>query len=65
LELIDKIMTLAAHTFRPIRDGHFFPLDLFDRFIAGDFAKEFKRRDLQILLGEVRDEVSKRLHSRV
>ncbi|ESK93946.1 acetylcholinesterase [Moniliophthora roreri MCA 2997] len=56
LELIDKIMTLSAHTFRPIRDGHFFPLDLFDRFTAGDFAKEFKRRGLQVLLGEVRDE---------
>ncbi|KAJ8074798.1 hypothetical protein PM082_019123 [Marasmius tenuissimus] len=55
-DLIDKIMTLSAHTFRPIRDGHFFPLNLFDRYLAGDFAREFKQRELQVFIGEVRDE---------
>ncbi|KAG7087451.1 hypothetical protein E1B28_013417 [Marasmius oreades] len=55
-DLVDKVMTLSAHTFRPIRDGCFFPLNLFDRFLAGDFGREFKARQLQLLIGEVRDE---------
>lgn len=57
LEIIDKIMKLNNHTFRPVRDGHFFPLDLFSRYLEGDFATEFKRRGCQLLIGEVRDEV--------
>lgn len=47
------------HTFRPVLDGAFFPTDLFDRFKNGDFAKEFERRRLELLIGEVRDEVSR------
>ncbi|KII84831.1 hypothetical protein PLICRDRAFT_117320 [Plicaturopsis crispa FD-325 SS-3] len=55
-ELVGKVMGLTAHTFRPVLDGHFFPLDLFQRFVRGDFAAEFKARDLELLIGEVRDE---------
>lgn len=47
------------HTFRPVLDGAFFPTDLFDRFKNGEFAKEFERRRLELLIGEVRDEVSR------
>ncbi|KAH7875163.1 alpha/beta-hydrolase [Lentinula edodes] len=56
LELVDKIMAFDNHTFRPIRDGHFFPMDLFARYLNGDFAAEFKRRGMSLLIGEVRDE---------
>ncbi|KAF9260463.1 alpha/beta-hydrolase [Marasmius fiardii PR-910] len=55
-DLVDKVMTLAAHTFRPVRDGDFFPMNLFDRYLAGDFARQFKDRQLQLFIGEVRDE---------
>ncbi|THU95491.1 carboxylesterase [Dendrothele bispora CBS 962.96] len=56
LDLIDKIMTLVSHTFRPIRDGVFFPHDMFERFHRGEFAAEFKRRGMKVLIGETRDE---------
>ncbi|KAF5346303.1 hypothetical protein D9758_011467 [Tetrapyrgos nigripes] len=56
LELVDKIMTLESHTFRPVRDGVFFPHDLFKRFHRGDFAQEFKKRGMKLLIGETRDE---------
>ncbi|EIM79872.1 alpha/beta-hydrolase [Stereum hirsutum FP-91666 SS1] len=55
-ELTSKVMGLKMHTFRPVLDGAFFPTDLFDRFKNGDFAKEFERRRLELLIGEVRDE---------
>lgn len=57
LEIVDKIMSFKNHTFRPIREGHFFPMDLFERFLRGDFADEFKRRGMSLFIGEVRDEV--------
>ncbi|KIK67033.1 hypothetical protein GYMLUDRAFT_847266 [Collybiopsis luxurians FD-317 M1] len=56
LEIVDRIMNFENHTFRPIRDGHFFPMDLFSRYLKGDFAREFKRRGMSLLIGEVRDE---------
>lgn len=51
-------MGLKMHTFRTVLDGAFFPTDLFDRFKRGEFAREFERRKLELLIGEVRDEVS-------
>ena len=51
-------MGLKMHTFRPVADGAFFPTDMFERFRKGEFAKEFERRGLELLIGEVRDEVS-------
>ncbi|KAF5389420.1 hypothetical protein D9757_004350 [Collybiopsis confluens] len=56
LEIVDKIMDFENHTFRPVLDGQFFPVDLFSRYLKGDFAKEFKRRAMSLLIGEVRDE---------
>ncbi|TYJ55876.1 hypothetical protein B9479_003399 [Cryptococcus floricola] len=50
-----KLMTIEQFTFRTVQDGHFFPTSqtwLFD----GKFANEFKRRDMAMIIGEVKDE---------
>lgn len=44
-------------TFRPVADGAFFPEDMMRRFAECEFAREFERRGMKILLGEVMNEV--------
>ncbi|KAL4776415.1 Alpha/Beta hydrolase protein [Aspergillus nidulans var. acristatus] len=55
-DLCDAIMKLKHHTFRPVTDGIFIHPDLFEYYRDGSFAREFKRRGLRILIGEVLNE---------
>ncbi|KAL4752926.1 hypothetical protein BDW72DRAFT_211029 [Aspergillus terricola var. indicus] len=55
-DLCDTIMKLKHHTFRPVTDGIFIHPDLFEYYRDGSFAREFKRRGLRILIGEVLNE---------
>ncbi|KAL2807651.1 alpha/beta-hydrolase [Aspergillus granulosus] len=56
LDLRDAIMKLKHHTFRPVTDGIFIHPKIFDYYRDGSFAREFKRRGLRILIGEVLNE---------
>ncbi|KAL4735705.1 Alpha/Beta hydrolase protein [Aspergillus similis] len=55
-DLCDAIMKLKHHTFRPVTDGIFIHPGLFKYYRDGSFAREFKRRGLRILIGEVLNE---------
>ncbi|KAL4976632.1 Alpha/Beta hydrolase protein [Aspergillus desertorum] len=55
-DLCDAIMKLKHHTFRPVTDGVFIHPRLFKYYRDGSFAREFKRRGLRILIGEVLNE---------
>ncbi|WRT67538.1 uncharacterized protein IL334_004510 [Kwoniella shivajii] len=53
--LTRKLMTIDQFTFRTVQDGVFFPTSqtwLYD----GKLAKEFKKRDMAVIIGEVQDE---------
>ncbi|KAJ9092186.1 hypothetical protein QFC21_006931 [Naganishia friedmannii] len=54
--LTEKVKEMERHTFRPVADGKFFPKDLFKRFIEGEFANEFEKRGMSVLVGEVLNE---------
>ncbi|KAJ7490793.1 alpha/beta-hydrolase [Mycena latifolia] len=54
--LIDKINSLAQHTFRTVSDDDFFGADLLASYADGSFAAEFKRRGMNLLIGEMRHE---------
>ncbi|KAL3446697.1 Alpha/Beta hydrolase protein [Aspergillus insuetus] len=56
LDLRDAIMKLKHHTFRPVTDGIFIHPKIFDYYRDGSFAREFQRRGLRILIGEVMNE---------
>ncbi|KAJ9097477.1 hypothetical protein QFC19_006746 [Naganishia cerealis] len=56
--LMEKVKQMKAHTFRTVADGKFFPRDLMQRFGRGEFAKEFEKRGMSILVGEVLHEAS-------
>ncbi|KAL3479092.1 Alpha/Beta hydrolase protein [Aspergillus californicus] len=55
-KLCQAIMKLKHHTFRPVTDGVFIHPKIFDYYRDGSFAREFKRRGLRILIGEVLNE---------
>ncbi|CAG7564443.1 unnamed protein product [Fusarium equiseti] len=55
-ELSSAIMELKNHTFRPVTDDLFIHSGIFDYYRNGSFAREFKKRDLKLLIGEVKDE---------
>ncbi|KAJ9111612.1 hypothetical protein QFC22_006483 [Naganishia vaughanmartiniae] len=54
--LMEKVKQMTRHTFRPVADGKFFPKDLFARFMNGEFAKQFEKRGMSLLVGEVLNE---------
>ncbi|KAL5336808.1 Alpha/Beta hydrolase protein [Aspergillus crustosus] len=55
-DLCNAIMKLKHHTFRPVTDGVFIHPNIFDYYRDGSFAREFKRRNLRVLIGEVLNE---------
>ncbi|KAL4871657.1 hypothetical protein BDV12DRAFT_17853 [Aspergillus spectabilis] len=55
-DLCSAIMNLKHHTFRPVTDGVFIHPGIFNYHRVGSFAREFKRRNLRILIGEVLNE---------
>lgn len=59
--LSEAVKDIQMKTFRPVADGAFFPDDLMRRFAEGEFAREFERRGMKVLLGEVMNEV--RVHT--
>lgn len=56
IDIARKVMSLEVHTFRTITDDDFFLSDMFARYDDGSFAKEFKKRGMKILMGEVAQE---------
>ncbi|KAL4882037.1 Alpha/Beta hydrolase protein [Aspergillus karnatakaensis] len=55
-DLCSAIMNLKHHTFRPVTDGVFIHPGIFEYYRDGSFSREFKRRNLRILIGEVLNE---------
>jgi carboxylesterase type B len=55
-DLCAAVMKLKHHTFRPVTDGIFIHPGIFEYYCDGSFAKEFKRRHLRLLIGEVLNE---------
>ncbi|CEF84873.1 hypothetical protein FGSG_13166 [Fusarium graminearum PH-1] len=55
-DLSSAIMELKNHTFRPVTDNLFIHSGIFDYYRDGSFAREFKKRGLKLLIGEVLDE---------
>lgn len=45
------------HTFRAVSDNHFIHKETMQRILDGRMAREFKKRDLSMILGEVEAEV--------
>lgn len=56
--LIEAIMQLRNHTFRPVTDGEFIHDGMFEYYRSGAFAAEFKRRGMRLYIGEVLNEDS-------
>lgn len=54
--LCSAVMKLKHHTFRPVTDNLFILDGIFQYYHDGSFAREFKRRNLRLFIGEVRDE---------
>ncbi|KAH6653227.1 Alpha/Beta hydrolase protein [Truncatella angustata] len=55
-DLCSAVMELKHHTFRPVTDNLFVRDGIFEYYRDGSFAREFKRRNLRLFIGEVRDE---------
>lgn len=55
-ELVGAINNLQHHTFRPVTDGIFIHAGMMDFQRSSEFAEEFKRRNLKLLIGEVLNE---------
>ncbi|KAH7120538.1 Alpha/Beta hydrolase protein [Dactylonectria macrodidyma] len=55
-DLCAGIMNLQQHTFRPVTDNLFIHAGIFSYYRSGSFAAEFKKRGLQLYIGEVQDE---------
>ncbi|KAJ7100500.1 Carboxylesterase family-domain-containing protein [Mycena epipterygia] len=51
--LVDKVNSLAQHTVRTVSDDDFFGADLLGSYNDGSFAAEFKRRGMNLLIGEM------------
>lgn len=57
-ELVDAIMKLQNHTFRPVTDNVFIHDGMIEYYQSGEFAAEFKRRGLRLLVSEMLNEES-------
>ncbi|QSZ36146.1 hypothetical protein DSL72_007271 [Monilinia vaccinii-corymbosi] len=55
-KLVGAIMKLKRHTFRPVTDSSFIQPGMMDYHRSGAFAREFKRRNFKILIGETLNE---------
>jgi len=55
-ELRSKIMNLKIHTFRGVTDDTFISSQMYASITDGRFAREFSRRGMSLIIGEVTDE---------
>lgn len=55
-----RYLDRKIHTFRAVTDDHFVHRDTMKRLLDGTLARQFKERDLSIIIGEVDKEVSGR-----
>jgi carboxylesterase type B len=55
-DLTDALMHLDNHTFRPVTDTLFIKPGIVEYHKSGAFVKEFKKRNLRILIGEMLNE---------
>ncbi|KAF7917200.1 uncharacterized protein EAE98_010305 [Botrytis deweyae] len=55
-KLVDAIMKLKNHTFRPVTDSSFIQPGMMDYHRNGTFAEEFKKRNFKIIIGEMLNE---------
>ncbi len=56
--LIDLVSLRGIHTFRAVTDGVFIRPDMMQKIEDGTFAREFWKRDMGVMLGEVDEEVN-------
>ncbi|KIW12748.1 hypothetical protein PV08_07934 [Exophiala spinifera] len=54
--LVDVQSEMTTSEFRALADGHFYPRDLRGNINNGDFAKRMKNRNVNLLLGECKEE---------
>ncbi|KAL3417649.1 hypothetical protein PVAG01_10659 [Phlyctema vagabunda] len=54
--LVDAIMQLKNHTFRPVTDSSFIQPGMMAYHRDGTFAREFKKRNFRLLIGEMLNE---------
>ncbi|KAK0120313.1 hypothetical protein ONS95_011719 [Cadophora gregata] len=57
-DLVAAIKDLENHTFRPITDEDFILSGMIEYQRSGEFAKEFKKRGMKLLIGEMLNEES-------
>ncbi|KAH7410565.1 Alpha/Beta hydrolase protein, partial [Cadophora sp. MPI-SDFR-AT-0126] len=57
-DLVAAIKDLKNHTFRPITDEDFILSGMIEYQRSGEFAREFKRRGMKLLIGEMLNEES-------
>ena len=57
-DLVAAIKDLKNHTFRPITDEDFIHSGMIEYQRSGEFAKEFKKRGMKLLIGEMLNEES-------
>lgn len=57
-DLVNAIMKLRNHTFRPVTDDEFIHDSMIAHFKSGGFAAEFKRRGLRLFMSEMLNEES-------
>lgn len=55
-DLVASLKSLKYHTFRPMTDDLFIHSGMMEYCSSGAFAREFKKRKLRVLIGEVRNE---------
>lgn len=55
-DLVDALENLSNHTFRPVTDDLFIHSGMVGFLTSGAFAKIFKERDMNLLIGEVLNE---------
>jgi carboxylesterase type B len=55
-DLVGAIKNLQHHTFRPVTDGMFIHAGMIDYQKSPEFAEQFIRRNLKLLIGEVLNE---------
>jgi carboxylesterase type B len=54
--LVEAIMNLKHHTFRPVTDESFIQSGIIDYLRNGTFAQDFRRHGFKLLIGEVLNE---------
>ncbi|KAH6869785.1 Alpha/Beta hydrolase protein [Thelonectria olida] len=55
-DLVSALSRLEHHTFRPVTDELFFHAGMVNYFRNGNFAREFRKRGMKVLIGEVLNE---------